>query len=138
MNVQVRGSNPLGRASRYDGLVPCRNSAGRFTRCRVPARARAAGGRWIVRVKDRDPSRSGSDVYDSEEEMLRLLAGGIRTLIRRERDDYELDDDQIDALDMIDQDLSRERLRDAVDGWLEYQRMYDPDEQFEIEGPGWS
>jgi hypothetical protein len=118
--------------------MSCRDTSGRFTRCRAPARARGARDRWIVRVKERDPSRGGSDVYDSEEEMLRVLAGGIRTLIRRERDDYELDDDALEALAEIDEDLSRERLREAVEGWLEYQSNYDPDEQIEIEGPGWS
>ncbi len=91
-----------------------------------------------MRTKYRDPSRDGSDVYDSEEEMLRALAGRVRGLAREERENYELGDDELEVLEMIDEDLSRERLREAVEGWLTYQSDYDPDEEIEIEGPGWN
>jgi hypothetical protein len=107
--------------------------------------------KWVVDFRNIDSSRDFTKVYRTEQGMLRALGPWIRAQADEQINDMQFHIDSlrgrdepgswtiergravIERLDAIRRDLARGRLRDAVDGWLEYQgEMGTLDDQIDI------
>lgn len=97
----------------------------------------ASRNRWIIEFRSIDPSRDAIVAYKTKVEAIYVAADFVADTAKLELDtfgdDFEAAEDLKELIAMVKSGM----LVEAVEGWLEYQNEYDPEDKIAI-GPAGS